>query len=557
MRRWLILIVLALAGCDSDGNGMAVPPSAAAQHIPVISNLVLQPASAFEAEGGGAVTVTATIDFSDAGLDVSQVMVAISDGTNQDCVYDQPMAGAAAQLSCEFEMSTVAAGDFEIEFWLVDSNGDSSSHWTASFVVNAPLQHAPVITGLSVSPTSAFETQGGGAVTVTATIDVSDRGLDVSQVMVAISDGTSDDCDYDQPMASAEARLLCEFQMSTAVVGTYKIEFWVVDSNGDSSDHWTTDFIVYVLVSDEWTGQLTGLPFALNDVLWHGNGFVAVGDDGKVLTSADGIDWVERESGTDVNLNAIGSYGNDLVAVGDAATVLLSLDHGESWSVKHEGDQAGLRAIVMNATQLVVGGMGQQGGAFIMRSTDRGNNWRVVDSLPEGEHFLTDLVYANGLFIAATDYFNWQNNARVFVSVDGENWQDVVVRDAGAPGYGILHDGTRFILAGGMGTVFASVDGYLWSQLPTPITEVDYMGITWTGAELVTAGGITWWYWWMGPPPWQRDVGLTSADGGATWEAFNIAGYYESRGIAWGAGRLVSVGRISPISQEGAIYTSP
>ena len=48
-----------------------------------------------------------------------------------------------------------------------------------------------------------------------------------------------------------------------------------------------------------------------------------------------------------------------------------------------------------------------------------------------------------------------------------------------------------------------------------------------------------------------------STDGGATWQVFDIDGYYESHGIAWGVGRFVSVGSTSAVSGEGAIYTLP
>ena len=64
------------------------------------------------------------------------------------------------------------------------------------------------------------------------------------------------------------------------------------------------------------------------------------------------------------------------------------------------------------------------------------------------------------------------------------------------------------------------------------------------------AGGITWWYWWVGEPrSGPLDVGLSSADGGQTWSTFNIDGYFQSNGMAWGNGRFVSVG-------AGAIYSS-
>ncbi len=51
-------------------------------------------------------------------------------------------------------------------------------------------------------------------------------------------------------------------------------------------------------------------------------------------------------------------------------------------------------------------------------------------------------------------------------------------------------------------------------------------------------------------------VGLSTTDGGVNWEVFNIDGDYESWGLAWGNGRFVSVGRKSPLTSEGAIYTA-
>ncbi len=101
------------------------------------------------------------------------------------------------------------------------------------------------------------------------------------------------------------------------------------------------------------------------------------------------------------------------------------------------------------------------------------------------------------------------------------------------------------------------MDAYNWTELQTPVHEVDYLSAAWNGSKLVVAGGITWWYWWGGiTPSFERPVGISSTDGGQTWEIFNIDGYYQSRGMAWGDGRFVSVGQTTPVSGEGAIYTS-
>jgi photosystem II stability/assembly factor-like uncharacterized protein len=355
-----------------------------------------------------------------------------------------------------------------------------------------------------------------------------------------------------------------QFDISTATVGFYTVNIWLVDRQALASNHAMVLFAVNnpAQASEwdaQWTNQLTGLPFNLSDVLWDGEHFIAVGDGGAIMTSADGIAWVERESGTDVGLNAVAFDDSMIVAVGPDATVLLSTDHGESWKIKHSGSRVSLHGVAINASQIVAGGMDQNSGdVFLMRSLDRGETWTILESVPQKDHFVKDLIYANGLFVAATDVFSSLSDARVLVSLDGENWQSIVLRDEVAAIDTLLHDSERFIAVGSDNSVFASADGFFWIQLKTPeeMALISYGGAAWSGSRLVIHGGITWWYWWLGVPP-HHDAGITSIDGGVTWQVFDIDGYYESNGIAWGNGRFVSVGSTSSISGEGAIYTLP
>ena len=303
----------------------------------------------------------------------------------------------------------------------------------------------------------------------------------------------------------------------------------------------------------EWTARLTGLPFVLNDVVWDGESFIAVGDKGAILTSADGDVWVERASDTDADLNAIAVDGSDIVAVGDDATVLVSTDHGASWIIKYSGDDVRLSAVVINPWQIIAGGSGP----FMMRSVDLGESWAIIESLPQAGHYVTDLAYANGLYIATTDISASKFDTLLLVSIDGEDWQQVIPQEDSVAFFTVLHDGTQFIAAGDWGRVISSPDGYIWTTLQTPFEELSYLSAVWTGSELMVAGGITWWYWWVGTPPFERATGLSSTDGGATWETVDIGGYYQSLGLAWGNGRFVSVGQSLPNWGEGAIYTSP
>jgi photosystem II stability/assembly factor-like uncharacterized protein len=62
-----------------------------------------------------------------------------------------------------------------------------------------------------------------------------------------------------------------------------------------------------------------------------GNGtFVAVGNSGTVLTSPDGINWMQRASGTSRNLAAVafGASSLNFTAVGDYGTIIFSDDKG-------------------------------------------------------------------------------------------------------------------------------------------------------------------------------------------------------------------------------------
>jgi len=314
-----------------------------------------------------------------------------------------------------------------------------------------------------------------------------------------------------------------------------------------------------MIENSDWTARLEGLPVVMNDVLWSGGSFIAVGDGGVILTSVDGIDWVQRVSGTAADLYGISSEGSDIVVVGDDAAVLLSTDDGQSWDVKYSEDGVTLHAVVVNAWQVVVGGRYRQSaGAFMMRSEDRGESWAVIESLPQSGHWTTDLIYAGCMFVAATDIPRSTGGTRVWVSVDGKDWRDIVLWNNSTAGlYAILHDGDGFIVAGDYGAVFTSADGDFWTQPETPLEQISYLSAARSGSELKLAGGITWWYWWMGEPILDElAVGLSSGDGGLTWDTFNIDGYFESLGMAWGNGRFVSVGQSTPISGEGAIYTA-
>ena len=567
MRRLVFLLAFALASCGGNGDGGNAigvwPTPEPVQHVPEISNLRLSPDSALYMEGDGSVQVTAEFSFADVGQDIETLQIEMSDGTSLAVAIADVANTAAGTLAEAFAVTTADAGVHTVELWVVDKVGDSSNHLSASFSV---IRHTPEISNVTLSPYRVPHMEGDGSVVVTAEMTFRDTGRDIQTLWVRMPDGAT--VEFDASVATETGSFTEDFTMSTETIGVFSVEFWLIDRAGDNSDHVTeVFFVVDNTQSSDWTNRLSGHPYTLLDVVWNGDVFVVVGRGGTILTSADGVDWITRESGTDANLDAVAADGSYVVAVG-SEIILQSNDHGANWTVKDRPLEASLDGVAINSLQVVVGGNRlASSNVVIMISEDRGETWRAVDSWPDENLPITDLVYGDGMFVAATNGLFRESEAWVTVSPDGNVWNEIAVNDE--PNYlpTIFHDGNQFFLAGGRwgdalidywGTVYTSMDGFNWMQLKTPVKDVFYRDAASSGAKLFVAGSATCGY--LGGKCYAEfdvPVGLSSTDGGVTWDVFNIDGDYESYGLAWGNGRFVSVGRKSRFSSdEGAIYTA-
>jgi len=107
-----------------------------------------------------------------------------------------------------------------------------------------------------------------------------------------------------------------------------------------------------------WTGRdlpEKGRLYFLEDVAYGNSTFVAVGWRGTILTSRDGVRWVERPSGIEDFLQDV-AYGNGtFVAVGEWGTILTSRD-GVKWMQQPSGTDEDLQEVAYgNGTFVVVG----------------------------------------------------------------------------------------------------------------------------------------------------------------------------------------------------------
>jgi hypothetical protein len=167
------------------------------------------------------------------------------------------------------------------------------------------------------------------------------------------------------------------FGNSEFVVVNNTSPYSIYTSPGGASsgpDTWTTNAGNYAFNAIDWDG--------VNDI------FVAVGPNGTVANSYNGINWQPRNSSVTSNsLSAIAYGANSFVAVGAGGTIVTSAN-GVNWSpVNPSVTQGSLNAITYGATAtgqnlFVAGGTNSGGGPEILTSLDgSSSSWSIESSL--------------------------------------------------------------------------------------------------------------------------------------------------------------------------------
>ena len=225
----------------------------------------------------------------------------------------------------------------------------------------------------------------------------------------------------------------------------------------------------------------------LSDVVWTGQGYVAVGAGGLVMTSSDGGDWVTQTVRTSADITRVLATESGPVAFSSAGEVLMSSD-GSDWTLKE--------------------------GA----------------SLPPLGDGLTGLAccvtYGRGTFLAFGPY-------RAFRSSDLRSWESTYY-----PVFGIataVWTGRDFLVAGqwpyliGMGGPIGatSPDGISWTRVEVPNSSVPAF------FRSLTANATTW---------LESDWSVTwlSSDGGSSWRTVNPGGPVAAS--SWSGPRFLAAG---------------
>jgi hypothetical protein len=113
----------------------------------------------------------------------------------------------------------------------------------------------------------------------------------------------------------------------------------------------------------------------LRSVAFGEDQFVTVGDDGFIATSTDGEIWIERNSGTAAHLNKVSWVNNRFWILGDSGLILTN-NSTTTFSIVPSSVTNALFTISANTNEMVIAGDG-----IVLRSLNNGDSWiRESDS---------------------------------------------------------------------------------------------------------------------------------------------------------------------------------
>jgi alpha-tubulin suppressor-like RCC1 family protein len=310
-----------------------------------------------------------------------------------------------------------------------------------------------------------------------------------------------------------------------------------------------------------WTQQTSGLEttqLGINSVTPAGPGFLAVGDEGHILTSTDGSIWAipYPQAVTSAPLRDVTFANGIYTAVGDVEAggnaVILNSLNGSTWTKAAASPAVNnLNGVAFgNGLLVAVGNSGidltgdPASRPEILTSSDNGATWakQTVATTPVTSLNLYGITFGGNQFVAVGDWDFDTRDAVILTSPDGISWTrrtnpsaDILRR--------ITYVNGTFVAVGGVGTVLVSTDGINWTDNSLSFGP-EFSGVAAKPGTPATLAAV-------GTNSFQV---YRSADDGATW---TIASHTPAelptgvlRGITYANGQFVAV------AESGFIFSS-
>jgi hypothetical protein len=287
-----------------------------------------------------------------------------------------------------------------------------------------------------------------------------------------------------------------------------------------------------VVVSNAFGSTMVTVPLVLRGQGSMGQQFVAVGDNGTILTSPDAATWTPEVSSFGGRLRGVTAGSNTYVAVGESGAILTS-PNGASWSCQSSGITETLRAVTAGPNGFVA--VGGDSAAKILVSGD-GVTWSAVTAVANGT--LRGVVYGGSGFVAVGTH------GTILASRDGAAWTSQASGSSDRID-GIVWTGTRYEAATATGELLTSSDGVTWaSSSISPPSWIE--ALTWSDTRYVVVGG---------------DGQIASTTDGQSWAAIAPTHGVTLHGVTWSGGSAATTidisAALSDLAQVPTITTGP
>ncbi|MBM3883461.1 MAG: hypothetical protein FJ387_27775, partial [Verrucomicrobia bacterium] len=209
-----------------------------------------------------------------------------------------------------------------------------------------------------------------------------------------------------------------------------------------------------------WTPRASPTSKTLWGVAYGNNRFVACGDDGTLLTSANGVAWESMPSGVTPNC-VDAAYGNGIyVVVGSQGVILTSPDGRAPWTRQTVNTTGWFMDVSFNAGWFVAGA--NDGTVAVSQN---GRDWTVKNL--GADYYLPATGYGFGRWLVGGR--RGTSDAALFASTDATQWEPVVTGQQTMFAGMALGEGRLVMVggaegAGGTGTVLVTVDGSSWQK---------------------------------------------------------------------------------------------
>lgn len=201
----------------------------------------------------------------------------------------------------------------------------------------------------------------------------------------------------------------------------------------------------------------------IGSLTYANNRFVVAGDY-MCAFSEDGIKWTEVEAPHSYNQIAFG--GGRYVAVGANGAVAVSYD-GVTWVDRSNPDVTGdLRGVVYAKGKYIIGGID----GLIMYTEDF-VTWGIATSNSAGVRYVRQIAYAENKYYATT--YTSSGKGEIWTSPDGITW--TVQQQMNVRLWCLAYNNGKLITAGDSGSVYILDLGIVWQTKQTELSEGQYL----------------------------------------------------------------------------------